>query len=219
MKPKEMIITMSVCLALTLCSVLRASAEEKTRMVDDGFYLGVMMVQNSMSGDFDNTTVYYTSTTLYDVPDVDNGSGFGIAAGYRMDRGVYEMAYQRTSHDTNSSFTDVGDSASYSVLDFNFKYDVAKLEKIRPYVLLGFGISWMTVEDSSTDGYDLEDETFLGHCWNLGAGMSYFFNPKLAVTGGIVSRWNTFKSVEGVELGSKLKEKAVGLSIGMTYTF
>lgn len=219
MKLMHMIITMGFCLAITFSFGLRASAEEEQMVVDDGFYLGIALVHNSMSGDFDNTAVYYTSTTLYDVPDVDNGAGFGVSAGYRMNRGVYEIAYQRTNHDTVSSFEDVGDSAIYSVLDFNLKYDLAELNRIRPYVLLGIGVAWMTVEDSASDGWDLEDETFLGHCWNLGAGVNYYINPKLSATGGLVYRWNSFGSVEGTELEDDLKEKALGLSVGLAYTF
>ncbi len=219
MKLKKLAVTICTCMAITFYTAWKAAAEEKPNLVNDGFSLGVMLVQNSMSGDFDNSSTYYTSTTLYDVPDVENGSGFGVAAGYRLDRAVYEIDYQRTTHDTKSSYTDVGDSASYNVVDFNIKYDVAELGRFRPYALLGVGIAWMTIEESATDGRDLNDETFLGYCWNLGAGVSYFINPKWAAIGGIIYRWNTFSSVEGSDLDDDLKENALGLSLGMTYTF
>jgi opacity protein-like surface antigen len=221
MKLDKVGIIISLCVAIILYSAWIASAKEKSKTVNDGFYFGIMTVKNSMSGDFNNTCYYSstTSTDIYDVPEVKNGFGFGVNTGYRINRASYEIAYQGTKHDTKSSFMFVGDSASYSVLDINFKYDLARWGRIRPYGLLGIGSTMMTVEDSTTDGVTIDDEEFRGICWNLGIGVAYYIHPKIAVTGGVISRWNTYHTVDFDVLKVDLKERTSGFSLGMTYTF
>ena len=172
-----------------------------------------------MNGDFDNTTYYTTSTMAYDVPEVDSGNGFGVVIGSRMARASTEFGYRKTSHDTYSSFTDVGDRADYVVVDINIKFDLFSEARLRPYILGGVGYTQLTIEDSATDGVTLEDETFKGYCLNAGAGLAFYFTPHWAITGGLLYRWNTYRNVENTTLDKKLKETALGLELGMTYTF
>jgi hypothetical protein len=185
-----------------------------------------MLVYNNMSGDFDDTRYLVSSSGAYDVPDVQGGTGFGIVAGWRESRGALEFGYQRSNHNTFSSFGDIGESeASYNVIDMNFKMDVfQKIDvlaqnRLKPYILLGLGLPWLTIKDSMTEGGSLEDETFWGFALNMGAGMAYYFHPQWAVTGGVIYRWNWFGSVEGTELANSLSESALGFTVGVAYTF
>lgn len=214
-----------VCVIATLATESSIRAAEQGD-IKDGFYLGFSFIHNSMSGDFDDTIFIVTDSEAYDVPDVDSGTGFGIVAGWRRQKGAVEIGYQRTVHDTSSSFEDIGDSeASFNVVDLNLKFDIfAEADffarhRIRPYLLLGMGIPWMTIEDSASDGDSYYDETFVGFGLNAGAGIAYYFHPQWAVTGGIIHRWNWFGSVEGESLDDSLAERAFGLTVGIAYTF
>jgi len=209
---QSMAIMACVCLIVTLTMVSSIHATESSD-VRGGFYFGVLFVQNNMSGDFDDSGFLVSSSDLYDVPDLGDGTGFGVVAGWRDARGAIELGYQRSMHDTRSSFVDIGDSeASYNVVDLNLKLDVFQKadflarHRIRPYLLLGFGIPGLTIEDSATDGSSLEDETFIGFSLNAGAGVAYCFHPQWAVTGGVIHRWNWFRSVEGEDIDDSLKE-------------
>lgn len=213
-------VVIGICVAWGLNVSRPAAAEEDSDAVKNGFYLGAMFAYNNMSGDFDDSTYFVSYSDAYDVPDVDSGSGFAVVGGCRADRFAFELGYQRTSHDTSSSFSDMAESdASYSVIDLNFKIDVLAKSKLRPYVLFGFGIPWLTIEDGSTDGESYEDETFVGFCLNAGAGVAYYFRPQWAVTGGLIYRWNWFSSVEGESLDDSLSESALGFTVGVAYTF
>jgi len=214
-----------VCLSVILLMAPPACAEESSN-VKDGFYLGLSLVHNGMSGDFDDTTFLVSPPDVYDVPDVDSGAGFGVMAGWRSSKGALEFGYQRSIHDTSSSFVDIGDSeASYNVVDLNIKFDIFAESDLfarhglRPYLLVGLGIPWLTIEDSMTDGYSYDDETFVGFCLNAGAGIAYYFHPQWAVTGGVIHRWNWFGSVEGESIDDSLKERALGFTVGIAYTF
>lgn len=200
-----------------------AYAQEDTQdeiYVKEGTYLGLYLTQNNMSGDFDDSTLFAAPGEILDVPDVDDGSGFGIVLGGRTPKGALEIGYQRSKHDVSGVLYGEGE-ATYNVIDFNFKIDVLKREKIRPYVLLGFGIPWLTIED---DLYNIvtgssEDATFTGFALNAGAGVGYYFRPQWAVTGGVIYRWNWFSSAEGGSLDDSLSEKAFCFNIGIAYTF
>jgi len=208
------------CLGMTRSAVATEESAEEPEVVKNGFYLGAMFVYNNMTGDFDDSTYYVTYSDLYDVPDVDSGSGFGAVMGWRRDRGSIEIGYQRTSHDTSSSFTDMAESdASYNVIDMNLKVDVFAKSRVRPYILLGVGIPWLTIEDGSTDGDSYDDETFVGICLDAGAGVSYYFRPQWAVTGGLIYRWNWFTSVDSTSLDDNLSESTLGFTVGVAYTF
>ncbi|MBN2019632.1 MAG: porin family protein [Sedimentisphaerales bacterium] len=216
----------SICLILCVTVVSSVQAEDQTSdsgfTVKQGFYIGAMYVNNSMSGDFDDTVFYTSGSKVYDVPDVDNGTGFGIVLGARGKDGAFELSYQRTNHDTSSSFVDIGDSeATYNIIDLNFKFDVFARDRLRPYLLIGFGFPWLTIEDSMYDDDDgsYDDETFTGISFNLGAGLAYYLDPQWAITGGIIYRWNRFSSVEGKSLDDTLSEKALNLTFGVAYTF
>jgi hypothetical protein len=214
----------SICLIWCLTVVSSARAEDtnksSTFSPKQGTYIGLLYVNNGMSGDFDDTLFAYTATDAYDIPDLDDGTGFGIVLGGRVPKGAVEISYQRTTHDTSSTL--LGDSeATYNIIEFNLKFDVLARDRLRPYIQLGFGIPWLTIKDGQIDLYDLSqsDETFYGFALNAGVGLAYYLDPQWAITGGIVYRWNWFSSVEDADLEDNLSENALNLTIGVTYTF
>ena len=218
----------SICLIWCLAVVSSVQAEDSTKdsdkgssfKVKEGTYIGVLFVNNKMSGDFDGSTFYTSPSKAYDVPDLDDGTGFGIVLGYRLKNGAIELDYQQTTHDTSSSFMDVGkQKATYHVIDLNLKFDVFARDRLRPYILVGLGFPWITITDSATDGSSYDDETFTGFALNAGIGLAYYFHPQWAITGGLVYRWNRFSSIDGKSLDNNLKEKALNLTVGIAYTF
>jgi hypothetical protein len=198
--------------------------------VKEGTYIGINLIENQMFGDFDNTTSYFGLDEILDVPYVDDGRGFSVVLGSRGPKGAFEFGYQRTRHDTISMLTLSEGEASYSVIDLNFKVDVFARDRTRPYVLFGFGFPWLTIEDGLIElDYDyyiddyvissFDDATYYGFALNAGAGVAYYIRPQLAVTGGLIYRWNWFTSAEGSSLDENLLERAFCFNIGLAYTF
>ena len=197
--------------------------------VKEGTYLGINLTDARMSGDFDNTVSYYGYDDVYDVPYVDDGTGFGVVLGARVPKGAVEFSYQRTRHDTISLLTLSEGEATYNIIDLNFKLDVFARDQVRPYILFGFGFPWLTVENGHAEleydyyldeyDYSFDDETFFGFALNAGAGLAYYFHPQWAVTGGVIYRWNWFTSAEGSDLDDNLLEKAFCFNVGIAYTF
>lgn len=214
----------STIIIVSLLAFIMTSAvyAEKQTYVKEGTYLGVFMTKNNMFGDFDDSHLFGSDLTgeILGVPKVDEGTGFGVVLGGRGPKGAIELGYQRSRHDT-SSF-DFGESeAFYNVIDMNFKIDVFAKEQFRPYILLGFGFPWLTIENDLYDVYDdsFGDATFFGFALNAGCGVAYYFHPRWAVTGGVIKRWNWFTSAEGKSLEDTMFERAFCFNVGIAYTF
>jgi len=216
----------AICLLSSLIVVCPTRAGE-FRGVKDGYYLGAMFVYNQMSGDFDDSFMYEskdeTDLNLFNVPDVDNGAGFGLCFGYRVDRFSFEVGYQSTSHETSTVIPEIGKADSiYNVVDLNFKIDIFAQGRFRPYLLIGGGIPWLTIENSRSpdDGVTWnKDVRYVGACLNAGVGVAYYFHPQWALTAGLIHRWNWFTGGDGAQLVGGLEERTLGLTTGLAYTF
>lgn len=227
----------AVIVGLMLCLVPACPTRgEGSEYVKDGFYLGALFAHNSMDGDFDDTyTISYRDsdrTDEFDVPDVDDGAGFGLVIGRRFDWMSLEFGYQNTTQDTYSSLWTldgeevvllIGDSeATYQVFDLNVKIDVFARDRFRPYVLLGGGLTTLDIEDSRSEGPGLpwnKEAEYSGYCLNAGVGAAYYFHPQWAVMGGLIHRWNTFNHLKGARLDNNIHERALGFTLGLAYTF
>lgn len=212
--------------------------------VKDGFYIGVSSVKTHLSGDFYGKYYDVVGEILY-TPEVDNDTGFGFVFGGKSAGVALELGYQRSIHETSSGWADPfyidegpvffdESKASYNAIDLNLKVDIFAQNRIRPYILLGIGYSWLTIEnnffDYSDDYWSVEpndddelkgsfDDTFFdAFHLNFGCGVAYYFHPQWAVTTGLMYQRNRFESWD-VSLDDTLSEKAFCLSIGITYTF
>jgi hypothetical protein len=216
----------AVGIVLMWCLVLVCPTwAQESEDVKNGFYLGAMFVHNSMSGDFDETSLMTEEgdeeldNDIVFVPELDDGTGFGLVLGRRYGKFSMEVGYQRTAHDTSFGPGDE-DDAAYNVIDLNVKIDVFAQNKLRPYVLLGGGFPWLTVEDGTLDNSgSLDDSKYYGFCLNAGVGVAYYFDPQWAITGGLIHRWNWFTHVDNFRIDDDITERALGLMLGVAYTF
>ena len=206
-----------IILSLLISVMTSAIYAKDDAYVKEGTYLGIFRTQNQMSGDFKGITYLSTPSKFYDVPNLESGDGFGVVLGGRASDGSFEFGYQRSRHDTSSLLFGYSE-ASYNLIDMNFKFDCFAQERIKPYILFGFGYSWLTIEDGSYNG-SYDDATYHGFAWNMGAGAAYYFHPQWAVTGGVTKRWNGFGTVDGVEIADSLSENTFCFNIGIIFTF
>ncbi len=223
---KSMQAAVAICLLSTLIMVCPTRAEE-FRGVKDGYYLEAMFVYNLMSGDFDDSITFESTDEadldLFNVPDVHDGAGFGLYLGRRVDRFSFEIGYQATFHDTSTVVPGIGKADGvYNVVDLNIKVDIFAQGRLRPYLLIGGGIPWLTIENNKSpdDGVTWnKDVRFVGACLNAGVGVAYYFHPQWALTAGLIHRWNWFTHGEGAHLIGGLEERTLGLTTGLAYTF
>lgn len=237
--------SMTIIISLLIFIMTSAVYGQAGDYVKDGWYLGAFAAEVHMSGDFNGKGGYDDLGEILSVPDVANDTGFGFVLGARGSGAALELGFQRSNHKTgsltlNPLYTNEGpvffdeSEASYNVIDLNLKIDVFAQKQIRPYILVGIGYSWLTIEDGFFDYTDdlwsvepddeeelkgsFEDTTFGAFNLNLGFGVAYYFHPQWAVTAGVIHRWNQFEPWD-VFLDDTLSEKTFSLNFGITYTF
>ena len=187
----------------------------------DGVYVSESwIINNAVGGEFDDTITYNSGTSIYDVPDVDNGMGFGVALGVTGPGASGEIGYVRTVHDTSSTFPGIGaQEAAFNAIDFNLKIHLTRENRFRPYVLLGIGIPWITITDSEFQGgSSFDDETFVGISGNLGGGIVFYLTEQLFINAGAMYRFSSFGSVDGNDI-ERLYAGSPSFTVGMGFTF
>ncbi len=188
---------------------------------EDGVYVtGSWIGNNTIGGDFDNSTFYTSDTAVYDVPEINDGQGFAVTLGHTSAPVSFEIGYLRTIHDTHTTFTDIGDQeAAFNAIDFNIKLHIIKEGRFRPYVLFGFGIPWITIENSKVENGSYSAETFRGISGNLGAGLAFYITPRIFVNAGAMYRFSSFRRVDGMSLDTNLFSSGPSYFLGLGYTF
>jgi opacity protein-like surface antigen len=206
-------------------AVMCPTRAEGSEYVKNGYYLGVLFAYNDMSGNFSDSFAFRSESESdreqFVAPDVDDGAGFALVFGRRFDWISLELGYQSTTHDASSRLAGDND-ATYSAFDVNVKIDVFAQDRLRPYVLLGGGLPWFDIENgrSEDDGVTwTEDAEYRGYCLNAGVGLAYYLHPQWAVMGGLIHRWNFLNHLKGDRIDDDLTERALGLTLGVAYTF
>jgi Outer membrane protein beta-barrel domain len=93
----------------------------------EGFYLGAFVPTDSISGDAGSN--------------IDSGTGWGLRAGYGLNRYLaLEANYSATSHDFTGGTTDLRGAAGDVKLSFPLtSLDSAEVMTVEPYALAGYG--------------------------------------------------------------------------------
>lgn len=215
-------IVLGLCIFILSLIGSHTCAEESEFYVKEGFYIGGALVHNSIGEDFEGNTGYRYPATgqIAVVPSVDSDLGFGLFAGYRLEKWAFELSYQRVEHDTNNIFTGRQDS-DYNVIDFNVKFDVFPQGRFRPYVLVGIGAPWLNVDNVRTDnnGATWSNSTFKGYTVNGGLGMAYYFNQRWFLNAGAIYRWQHFRDIDGLHTSVDAMGSGINFSLGVAYTF
>jgi len=171
-------------LAVLSCVLIAAPASAKS-----GFYLGVNMLFNDISGDINSGSA------------IDSGNGLGLRAGFGLNRYLaLEGAIWKTAHDTTGGgTTDL--KAGTLDLKLNFPLSGSNLE---PYVLVGMGKYTLENSATSVDGKGIQ----------FGIGLDIYLFPELSFNAGVTRRNITFDTP-----GTETDGKVTSLDFGITYHF
>lgn len=154
---------MKKILVLSMLATLLLAAPA---MAKDGFYLGVNVVFNDISGEINDGDV------------IDAGNGLGLRGGFGLNRYLaLEAAIWKTVHDTTGGTT-VDLKAGTLDLKLNFPLSGSNIE---PYIFGGVG-SYTLESDTSIDGTGTQ----------FGIGMDIYLFPELNFNVGASRRDITF---------------------------
>jgi hypothetical protein len=166
-----------------LAVVLMASPASAKR----GFYLGVNLLFNDISGDVNSADVY------------DSGSGLGLRCGFGLNRHLgLEAGLWQTRHELKVGGGNADVQAGTLDLKINFPISGSHIE---PYVLAGVGT------------YSLEQNGFSegGDGVRFGLGMDIYLFPELSFNVGLTRNNVAFKHA-GMDTDGKITTMDFGLS-------
>ncbi len=133
----------------------------------------------------------------------DPGIGFAAGIGYRFNEFAVELFYERTSFDTNLAGSDFDEAVMHTV-NLEAKYFFMTDTPLQPYAQLGFVLPWLDTYQSAVAPVPpapptaIGDGEFSGFGVSVGAGVSYYLTPKIAITGNAGWRQIWLNRVEGV---------------------
>ena len=185
----------------------------------DGVYIGVSSVFNNVEGGFDDTRYFESDTEIDDIPDLMDGSGFGIFGGVRKGRVALEIGYQNAKHDKYSQLLDSG-TAKWHVINADLKAYVLTEYKSQPFIQAGLAFPWLNIKDSQIYSEGLRDLTLEESVGlNMGGGMAYYLTPQWNVSGAILYRWSRFGRSGGEKINTKLDSSGYTYNFSFAYTF
>ncbi len=186
-----------------------------------GFYVGLSLPYNNISGDFNGDTVLVGPSDIIIVPKIEDDYGFGILLGVTSGQGAGELSYLRTTHD--ASFLGGKGEVEYNMVNIDGKYYFLAHARVQPYLLLGLSFPWLIIKDGSASSSAVGDATFTGIGFNLGTGIAYYLHPRVSINAGINYKPLWYTRAEGVVGEGKLEDAIDGsgfnFNVGMTYIF
>lgn len=173
-----------------MLAVLAVTLIATPAVAKEGFYLGINMLFNDVSGEY------------FDSVNIDSGNGLGLRGGFGLNRYLsIEAGLWKTKHDLKFG----GDTAELKAgtLDLKINFPLSG-SHIEPYLLVGLG------------KYTLEQNGFSedGKGGRIGIGLDIYLFPELSFNAGIARNNVTFTHTS-VDTDGKITT----MDFGLTYHF
>jgi len=179
------------------------------------------------------------------IPAVSGGTGFGIAVGGREKKWAIDLSYLNTKLDAEginlAQSNPVADTATITDLDARLHIISIDMRRhffyntrVQPFILFGWiPAAWIKIRDGAAI-YDasgavtkLDDATISAFLtgFDLGAGLSIFITPKVAINGSAIYRRMSFdgcRGASGISLDfteHPIRAEGIGYLIQLSYTF
>jgi hypothetical protein len=159
-------------------------------MAKEGFYLGMNVLFNDISGDINSGDTF------------DSGDGLGLRGGFGLNRYLaFEAGIWKTRHDMKNGGNAADLKAGTLDLKINFPLSGSHIE---PYLLAGVGTYAIEQNGVSEDGKG----------GRIGIGMDIYLFPELNFNVGLTRNNVTF-----THNGTDVDGKITTLDFGITYHF
>jgi len=222
----------SIILSLVTLASASAAAQGPKR-TGEGFFITVSGQPLAFKGDFDGRLVLWHFDKAFFVPEMKSTTAIGFGLGFKRNAWLWELLYMNSRH--RSAFQGREGTAFYRSLEIVGRTFLVKDFPIKPYLLGGISVPWLTVEPGA-EMYGLKYRAaYIGLGLNFGGGIILDIAPFLFVSGGIVYRALGYYYVSGEGKGrdinnlrvgqggpewkSWLKTSSLGLSFGLGLVF
>ena len=221
-----------ILLSLATLASASAAAQDPKR-TGEGFFIAVSGQSLAFKGDFDGRLVLWCFDKAFFVPKMNSATAFGFGLGFKRKAWLWELLYLSSRHPY--AFMDRDGSSVFRSVEIDGRTFFFKDSAIRPYILVGIIVPWLTV-DQGAEMYGLKYRaTYFGLGLNFGGGITWDIAPFLFMSGGLVYRVLGYGYASGEGKGrdiftfcvgqggpewkSWLKTSSLGLSLGLGFVF
>jgi opacity protein-like surface antigen len=179
-----------------------------------GFYIGVGLPYNTITGDFDGNSALQGGNEIIIVPEIDGAVGFAVMPGIGINQQwAIELHFLGSSHD-GSWLGSSGDVEFFS-FSINGKYNFSPSQSTQPYLLFGISSNTLVITDGSWDTLSGEvgDATFSGPGFNFGGGIEHYVDPHVSFRLGLTYRFVDYTDAEGVNQSGTIEDSLDGSGI------
>jgi hypothetical protein len=164
-------------------------------------YVAVYAGQMTVGGEFDGATTVSHVQGVFSLPDVNAGTGFGLAAGARSGWGGIEVAYWYSSH--TSRWDGISNDGHKHMISVDGRIHPWRLGRLRPYASVGTFLDWLTVANGycSDNHGEICDERFGGFGLSFGGGADFYLSDRLFVRGHLAYRETEYDTIKSPESG------------------
>jgi hypothetical protein len=167
------------------------------------FFFGFTACRTSPGGELDGKLVLGDPVYAYFLPRLDPSAGFSVQGGAALKSGIWSAGYFQSSH--NAYFQGWERSATLHAVEIEGKGYLIRARPVRPFLLAGFSIPWLTVKDGSLKGDAVYDAHYIGLGVKVGAGLAAQIVPRVILTAGLHYRYLALLYVKG---GGKARDVA-----------
>lgn len=202
------------------------SQETGSGFAKNGVYVGASSVPDfTFDGvTFDGSSYYQQigGDELIILPRLEPKSTLRAVGGYRLNRGSFELGYERTTH--VGTYVGLSGEATFQALNFDERIYALTRGRIQPYGLAGLSLPRLTVKDGSALDERVGNGSFHGFGVNTEAGVTVFPHPRVGISAGYRYRVMWFDTAKGVsgttyKLRPRFRETAGNVSLSAFFTF
>lgn len=199
--------TAAILFLLAVLSPLRARAQEPAAawppVEKARFFFGFSAFRASPGGELDGKLILGDSLYAFYLPRLDPSAGFSVEGGGVIKLGIWSVAYLQSSH--TAYFQSWERTATLHAVELEGKGFLIRGRPVRPYLLAGFSIPWLTVRDGALRGTEVHDAQYFGLGVKVGAGLAAQLAPRIILTAGVHYRYLALLYVKG---GGKARDVA-----------
>ncbi len=187
-----------ICLTASLLAMVLLLGLASFTYARPQFYLGVSQVYNSVNTDARDVQSYDDDETLY-FPTLDSDYGASLTWGMEFRRFALEFGLTGSHHEGNNA-AGLPIDADYGIFDVNFKKFIGHSPYIKPYLLVGFCVTSLEVQNGAYDVYytDSGNANFTGIGLNLGYGLTLKLGDSIGLKGEVIYRSVAFTHASGM---------------------
>lgn len=159
------------------------------------FFFGCAAGWASPGGELDGKLILGDPLFAFYLPRVDANTGFSIQGGAVLKSGIWSAGYFQSSH--NAHFQGRERTATLHAVEIEGKGYLIRSRPVKPYLLAGFSIPWLTVKDGCLKGDAVYDAQYTGLGVKIGAGLTAPLFPNVILTAGLHYRYLALLYVKG----------------------